>query len=160
MTGTVLPSTTVVPSRFDVNGSRVRDVLGVERRREAEDDDHGEDAEHRHCDPVSPQPPAGERPGAGPGERGAAAARRLARERLAHRQRVERGPDARPHPDASLLDPRLADEPVELLAEREVADALRDEVDVLRVEQRRHRRLVRDHPVDLRPQRRSRPPRS
>src|SRR4051812_43920536 len=54
---------------------------------------------------------------------------------------------------AGLLDPRLCDEPVELLAEREVADTLRDEVDVLRVEEGHHRRLVRHLAIDLRPHR-------
>src|SRR4051812_10305166 len=55
-------------------------------------------------------------------------------------------------PGERLLDPGLVDEPVELLAEREVADALRHEVDVPRREERRHRRLVGDLLVDLRPQ--------
>src|SRR5712691_391419 len=54
-------------------------------------------------------------------------------------------------PISRLLDPGLADEPIELLAEGEVADALRDEVDVLRREQRRHRGGVGDFLVDLRP---------
>src|SRR6266508_1454717 len=54
-------------------------------------------------------------------------------------------------PISLLLDPGLADEPIELLAEREVADPLRHEVDVLRREERRHRGGVRDFPVDLGP---------
>src|SRR5580765_411910 len=62
------------------------------------------------------------------------------------------GPDTSPARRRGLLDPRLGHEPVELLAEREVADAFRHEVDVLRVEERRHRRLIRHHPVDLRPE--------
>ena len=120
-----------------------------------------EDAEHRHRDPVAPQPAAGERPGARPRR----ARRRRPRGRLAReRSLTGSGPSggrarARP-PRTSLLDPRLVDEPVELLAEREVADALRDEVDVLRVEQRRHRRLVGHLLVDLRPLGVGAPPRS
>src|SRR5436190_1141253 len=55
-------------------------------------------------------------------------------------------------PAERLLHPGLVDQPVELLAEREVADALRQEVDVPRREQRRHRRLVRHLSVDLRPE--------
>src|SRR5262249_5810442 len=51
----------------------------------------------------------------------------------------------------SLLHPALRHEPVELLAEHEVADALRHEVDVLRRKERRHRRRVRHLVVDLRP---------
>src|SRR5438874_4860428 len=54
-------------------------------------------------------------------------------------------------PISRLLDPGLADKPIELLAEREVADPLRHEVDVLRREQRRHRSGVGDLLVDLRP---------
>src|SRR5690349_10230544 len=53
---------------------------------------------------------------------------------------------------SGLLHPGLVDEPVELLAEDEIADPLRHEVDVLRREQRRRRRLVGDLPVDLRPE--------
>src|SRR6478752_1210918 len=55
-------------------------------------------------------------------------------------------------PGARLLHPGLVDQPVELLAEREVADALRHEVDVPRREQRRHRGLIGDLPVDLGPE--------
>src|SRR2546425_2098455 len=54
---------------------------------------------------------------------------------------------------SGLLHPGLVDEPVELLAEDEVPDPARQEVDVLRREHRRHRRCVRDLLVDARPQR-------
>src|SRR4051812_13002256 len=53
---------------------------------------------------------------------------------------------------SGLLHPGLVDEPVELLAEDEVPDALRHEVDVLRREHRRHRRLVGHLLVDARPE--------
>src|SRR6478752_7773501 len=51
-------------------------------------------------------------------------------------------------PGARLLHPGLVDQPVELLAEDEVPDALRQEVDVARREQRRHRGLIRHLLVD------------
>ena len=53
-------------------------------------------------------------------------------EGLAHR-RPAAGPGSSPALTRSLLHPRLVDQPVELLAEGEVPDALRHEVDVLRV---------------------------
>src|SRR5690242_16416226 len=55
-------------------------------------------------------------------------------------------------PRELLLHPGLVDQPVELLAEDEVPDPLRHEVDVVRVEQRRHRRRVGHLPVDLLPE--------
>src|SRR5215475_14122256 len=56
-------------------------------------------------------------------------------------------------PGVRLLHPGLIDQPVELLAEDEIANALRHEVEVLRREHGRHRRLVGDLVVDLRPER-------
>ena len=68
-------------------GVRVCDVVRVERRREAEQDDHGEHGEHRHRDLVARQPATGKRPGAGScGARRGRRGGRHAHEGVAHRR--------------------------------------------------------------------------
>src|SRR3954468_3810037 len=126
MTGTRLPFTSVVPSRFDRNGF----VCATSCAKSGA---------------------ARLRPTTTTSMTNAAIAGRLRRRRRrASRQgpaAVERGASAATAV-TPLLHPRLIEEPVELLAEDEVADALREEVEVLRVEERHHRRRVRHLAVD------------
>ena len=123
----------------------VRDVVRVERRREAEQRRSATSTPSiaiatRLRSSAAPASAHGAR--ADGGSRASSAAPRPRALSLIGRESSGGRARARPHARL-LLDPRLVDEPVELLAEGEVADALRDEVDVLRVEQRRHRRRVR-----------------
>src|SRR5581483_2650488 len=143
ITGTLLPFTTVVPSRLEVNGSTCATwcaYSGAER--------------HNATIRTSSRAIAS-----------AIRFRRSRRQASCHGPRATAArspawagtsPTTAPltePPGVRLLHPGLVDQPVELLAEDEVADALRHEVDVPRREQRRHRRLVGDLMVDLRPER-------
>ena len=92
----------------EVRAERIRvcDVLGVQGRGERQQDDHEQQAEHRHRDPVAPEPAASQRPWAG-ARRGCGGGlrRRACREGVAHPRRAGGGRAYARPPHASLLHP-------------------------------------------------------
>src|ERR1700760_4487078 len=142
ITGTRLPFTTVVPSRFDWNGlvcAMCSAYSGAQRQSTT----------------MTARSPA---------ITSATRFRRIPRRASCHglAAGIARSPPVGARtsstiapltnpPGVRLLHPGLIDQPVELLAEDEVPDALRHEVEMLRREHRRHRCLVGYLTVDLRP---------
>src|SRR2546423_814677 len=143
MTGTGLPFTSVVPSRFDWNGFTWATWCAYS-------------GAHRHTPTMTARRTAITSATRFRSRRRRASCHGLAATTARPPPREARtsstiAPLTEP-PGVRLLHPGLVDQPVELFAEREVPDALRHEVDVTRREERRHGGLVGHLAVDLRPE--------